>query len=205
MRTLASSSQVTTDCSKSFRWFFCPARDNIPPLAVDISSGGFASNCVSFVSLFSSLETSRYCLSTVFLLIAMKSFVWSRMNPCSLYPSLDLKQVSQTLHQNPLTGSCWADLESFIWYIVWSSQNKRPHFLQFTLPFTGPNLFPHAGSVHRSLYPALCQCVLVTTSSGSGRAGSGVDIRFPGITFGIGECEVAGTSFDSNTSNPLSF
>ena len=84
LRTFASSSQVTIDCSRSFRWFFCPASDNIPPFDADMSSSGFASNCVSFVSLFSSLETSKYCLSTVFLLIATKSFVWSRMNPCSL-------------------------------------------------------------------------------------------------------------------------
>ena len=84
LRTLASSSQVTTDCSNTFRWFFCPARLNIPPLLAITSSGGFANSCVSFVSRFSNLETSRYCLSTVFLLIARKSFVWSRTNPWSL-------------------------------------------------------------------------------------------------------------------------
>lgn len=32
----------------------------------------------------------------------------------SLYPSRDLKHVSQTLHQNPRTGSCCADRESLI-------------------------------------------------------------------------------------------
>ena len=60
-----------------------------------------------------------------------------------------------------------ADLESFIWYMVWSSQKSFPHLRQFTDPFALPSRFSHRVSAHTSAYPGRCQCDLVTSSSGS--------------------------------------
>jgi hypothetical protein len=84
--------------------------------------------------------------------------------------------------------------------MVCSSQNSFPHFLQLTLPFVPPNLFPHIGSAHESPYDGLCQCTLVTTSSGSTtRNGSGVECPLEGLAGS------EGVSLDSNTSRPLNF
>lgn len=86
--------------------------------------------------------------------------------------------------------------------MVCSSQNSLPHFLQLTLPFAPPNLLPHVGSKHASLYEGFCQCFRVTYSSGStARAGSGMGVEWPLKGFVTG----GGGSFDSKTSRPLNF
>ncbi len=77
-----SSSQVTTDCSKSFRWFFAPDIGHNKPLVPgSCSGGGLAKSCVSFVKRFSSRVTSRKLLLFVSFLLFMKSAVWSRAKP----------------------------------------------------------------------------------------------------------------------------
>ena len=104
----------------------------------------------------------------------------------------------------PLIDSWCADRESFIWYIVCSSQNSFPQCRQLILPLLAFNGRPHTGSEHKSLGPGLCQCVLVTTSSGSRLSGSG---GRAGCAFGVGDGvgETAGLLLDSKTSRPLSF
>jgi hypothetical protein len=92
-----------------------------------------------------------------------------------------------------------ADRDSFIWYMVCSSQNRRPHFRQLTLPLSGPSLRSHSGSVHVSLPVGRCQCFRVTSSSGSTTVSA--DDRAPGPL----ATATAGVSFDSNTSRPRSF
>jgi hypothetical protein len=69
--TVLSSSHVTTDCSRSFLWFFCPDNegDNNPAFA-DTFSGALSSSRTNLANRFSSLETSRLCRSTRFLLMS---------------------------------------------------------------------------------------------------------------------------------------
>ena len=113
----------------------------------------------------------------------------------------------------PRTGSCFACRDSFIWYMVCSSQNSFPHCLQFTGVCPPPMAICddigrlQTGSEHTSRYPWRCQCARVTSSSGSLRMGAGswctcvVELLAEWATEGGGE----GWSFDSNTSRPLSF
>jgi hypothetical protein len=76
LATAASSSHVTTDCSISFLWFFCPDKDatgdkRLDPL--DTASGGVStSSLVSLLSLFSSLCISNLCLSNLLVRMAAK-------------------------------------------------------------------------------------------------------------------------------------
>lgn len=60
--TVASSSQVMTDCSSNLRWLFCPVRfatDIVLSLEL-MSSGRLVNSFVRVVSRFSSRDTSRF-------------------------------------------------------------------------------------------------------------------------------------------------